>query len=276
MGSIHTQHDGDVLGRGLSGSIWNDCPFEEIHRDPSNGWGIKDDFVSFGGLLTSTAGNYHSAGGGGYKSYQDSGCTITQISYAASQSPGVIKLLQDGTDNDDCNMECGFGTGAMFSITAGQRLFYECRFAVSEVAANNFFFGLAEVGTTVTDGLITDSNALLATSSGKTIVGFNKLVAAPATLTTVYGTAAATATVHNSAAKTLVADTWYKAGFMFDGSYLHYYVNGVEIGSPVLYSATNVPDALVMTPAWVTKNSGAASNFFIDWFACYQSMYVAN
>lgn len=279
MGSLNTQHTSDKLGRGLSGIIWGDCPFNEIRNDPSVGWGIQSDFISFGGLLTSTAGNYHADGCSGFKSFQDSGGTITQVSHAATQSPGVIKFNQDGTSNDAVTMECGFGTGGMFTITQGQKLFFECRFQTSSIAAstNNIFIGLVAPGSTASTGaLITDSDALVATSSGVSLVGFNSLVAAPTAMTTVYGTAAATATVHSASALTMAASTWYKVGFKFDGNYLHYYVNGTEVGTPVLYSATNVPDALVMTPTWCIKSAGTDFDLSIDWFACYQEAYIAN
>lgn len=71
----------------------------------------------------------------------------------------------------------------------------------------------------------------------------------------------------------IVADTWYKFGLHYDGTYVHYYVNGNEIGTGVLPSATNFPNAEPLMPYFGSRLDGTdtANHCDIDWWAFMRS-----
>lgn len=274
MGSLNTQHVSDKLGRGLSGSIWGLCPFNEIRNDPSYGHGLYTDFNSFGGTVTTNVGTYSADGVGGIKSFEDTtGTSLLQLE--SSEAPGgIIRATIPATDNHQVDFEFGYGSAGSFTVTAGSKTFFEARVRFNTITTEFCFFaGLAEKTMAVNNGIWADD----ATATGtKDLIGFAVNSATATILRSCYGTNGTATTLH-SAAQTLVTATWYKIGFYCDGTYLHFYVNGTEVGTPVLTTATNVPDGVLLTPYFGLKNGAAtARTFDVDWVACYQELYQAN
>jgi hypothetical protein len=276
MGSLHTIHTSDVAGRGLSGPIWSSCPFEEIMIDPSYGHGYKTDFTTFGGTVTTNVGTYAADGVGGIKSFEDTtGTSILQLDNTVSEyAGGVIRGTMPATDNHQVSMEFGYGNGGSFIVGAGIKSFFEARIRLTTLTTELcFFVGLAEAGLSVNDGLWADN----ATTTGtKDLLGFCINSATATVLRPCYGVNG-TATTLVTTTKTLTSATWYKVGVLCDGKYIHFYIDGVEYGTPILTTDTNVPDGILLTPFWGMKNGAAtARTFDLDWLSCYQSQYQVN
>ncbi len=276
MGSLETKHGSDVLSRGLSGSIWNQCPLDEINKDPAYGHGFKTDLVSFGGTVTSNVGTYAADGIGGIKSFEDTtGTSILQLDNTVSEyAGGVIRGTMPATDNHQVSFEMGYGGGGSFIIGAGIKSFFEARIRLTTLTTELcFFVGLAEKGLSVNDGLWADD----ATATGtKDLVGFCINSATATILRPCYGTSG-TATTLITTTQTLTSATWYKVGFYCDGTNLQFFINGAKAGSAVATTATNVPDGVLLTPFWGMKNGAAtARTFDLDWMACYQNQVQLN
>ena len=63
---LTVRHQSHNNHRGLSDSIWGDCEIDQLVFRLQNGFLEKDEFLNFGGLVTSNVGTY-----GGYRSKSD-------------------------------------------------------------------------------------------------------------------------------------------------------------------------------------------------------------
>lgn len=273
--ALHGKHASDNGGRGPSGGLWGNVPFEESLIDPNVGYCFWDDFVGFNGLLTSTTGDYTSAGG--YSAYQDSSNTITQL---ATEVGGVVSIATDTTDNDESWLQLG-GATAVFgklAATGGKKLVYETRIRISTIASRNFFVGLAEEGFAAADA-ITDAGAMVTT---KDFIGFRSLEGDANGLDTVYQKGSQTTVVVKDDAQTLVAATWYKVGFIYDPNYyneakrIRFFIDGVEQADGVNSSAfddATFPGDEEMSPVWGVKNGTTTATVLdIDWVRIWQAL----
>lgn len=271
--ALHGKHASDNSGRGPSGALWGNVPFEESLIDPDVGYAFWDDFVAFNGLLTSTTGDYSSAGG--YSSYQDASNTIAQL---ATEVGGVVRIATDTTDNDESWLQLG-GSAAVFgklAASGGKKFVFETRIRTNAIASRNLFVGLAEEGFAAADA-ITDAGAMVTT---KDFIGFRSLEGDAAGLDTVYQKASQTTVVVKDDLQTLVADTWYKVGFIYDPSYynpakrIRFFVDGVEAADGVNSSAfddATFPGGEEMTAVWGVKNgTTTATQLDIDWVRIWQ------
>ena len=271
--TVYVRHGGDTTGNGPSPALWNRADVIEALAHPDRAYHAFDDFVSFNGLLTTTVGDY-TGQAGGYYSYQDASNTITQI---ATEVGGVISIATDATDNDESWLQLGGSTGVFGKIasTAGKLLIFEARFRISTIASRNMFIGLAEEGFAVADA-ITDAGAMV---TSKDFIGFRSLEGDANGLDTVYQKASQTTGVVKDDAKTLVASTWYKVGFVFDpnrvSDAIRFYIDGVKqpdvVASSVLDDAT-FPDGEEMTfVAGVKNGTTTATVLDLDWFRLFQA-----
>lgn len=244
-------------GRGYTPSIWNKMRLDEF-MFLGTGTIIQDDFVNWWGTVTSNVGTYASQSGG-WKSFEDTGDSALQI---ATEVDGVLRLLTDTTDNDSVSIASGGDLGGQFKFTSGLKNAFEARIRVDTVVTQDLFIGMTEEGLAVDNGLFSDADAV----ADKDYVGFILVAGASATLKGAYNTAGGTDVDVADATTTLVAATWVKVGWYFDGTQIQYYVNGVKVGSPVLYTATGFPDGEELVVAAHSKNgAGAARQFDIDW-----------
>jgi len=241
---LATTHLGQTTS-GLSPRIW-----DKVARAIQTPSGVNrlflagDDFASFHGTLTGTAGDYS----GGYKSYQDSGCTIAQV---ADAKGGVAKLSFDGTGaNDEIWLQSGGSAGVLGAIsdTAGAAhvTAFECRVKFSAVANSTLcgFVGLAEEGLAAADTK-TDTTGVFA---DKDCIGFDVVAADGDALNFIYQKAGQTLQTKISGVQALVADTWYNLGFIYEpdapcppAKRIKVYVDGVEQSTYV--TATNIAAA---------------------------------
>ena len=240
---------------------------------PELGFIWHDDFLSFADTyaVASNVGRY--AGDmGGYRSYEDTGDSIAA---SPSYAGGVIEFLTDTTDNDEVWLQGGAATGVLGSVsnTAGAvgnvLTGFECRFRTASVATGNLYVGMAEEGVAAAD-FITDGGAMITT---KDLLGFYVLEGALTTLKFTSQKASQTAvTITMTAA--LAADTWYKAGFLFDPEApttkrLKVYLDAVENATGLTgtqLDAAAFPGGEEMHAIMGVKNSTTtAKNLLVDW-----------
>jgi len=279
--NLYTVHKG-ANTTGLSPRIWSRLSGSMMASDGNKRLVlVGDDFTSFYGTVTAKVGDYS----GGYKSYEESGGSITQL---ATHTGGVIAITSDGTDNDDMALAAGGATGVFGAIsdTAGSDYVtaFEVRFRVSTVADDTgaFFVGLTEEGLAAVASMTDDTGVM----ASKDHIGFATVhrnggtAGTNAVLKFVYQKAGQTQVIKIAALETLVADTWYKAGFVCDPSAIPskriaVYLDNVEQSTYV--TATNIatasgsafPDGEELTFSALTHQGGAtgAHSLLLDWWA---------
>ena len=253
-----------------------------VHRGPSGFWPtdeilatiagqtggifLRDDFTSFYGLLTTTVGDYSSQSGG-WVSYQDSGNTITQL---ATETGGVVRITTDTTDNDEAWLSTGSGIVKVDDALRTGRLFFEARFRTTTIATRNIVVGLGEEGMAVADS-ISDSGVMV----DKDFLGFRSLEGDADGLDFAHNVASGGGYITTiDDVQTLVASTWYKAGFLIDLAAPTPYagrcfIDGVENGTYLTRTAIDAatfPAGEELAILLGVKNgAGAATILDVDW-----------
>jgi hypothetical protein len=74
--------------------------------------------------------------------------------------------------------------------------------------------------------------------------------------------------IHKADAHTLVADTYVKTGWTFDGrNTIRFFVNGVQVGADLKLNTAEVPDGIRLLAAFGAKAGAAAGKILeTDWF----------
>lgn len=243
-----------------SPAIWGKFPSQEaLAADPSIGFLLHEDFRAFPKNATNTtlpALNWN-------VSLSD-GATMLSAGIA---NKSAITLLSDG-DNEAALLVLG---SASIQVTRGskRKVGFEGRLKSSTITdtKHGIFLGLHEdlipTATSVLadDGTLTDEN----------FIGFHRLEGDGDKLDIVYKADAQTQQSFADAL-TLVADTFVKVGFLFDGDdTLKFYLNGVEyaaarLGATELVAAT-FPSDINLTPVFGVKNATASTpgSSTFDW-----------
>lgn len=251
-----------------SPEIWHLCPIEAIDAGRVRGWHIWEDFINFP-ALSATDADLHK-----WAVYADTGNTVAQI---ADEVGGVLQLNAD-TDNETAVITTGGNTGGFLSFTASTRVWFEARFKVSTIADTTFgaFIGLTQEGLASADGVI----AAGATFADVDYVGFWRPETDGDQCEPVFNKASGTDVVMEADAKTLVADTYIKAGFIWDPTYrqnrfLRIFFDGVEddqsdydtVGSKAntIDDTTNFPGSEEMAVTIVNEAGGTPGSLEVDW-----------
>lgn len=280
--ALYTPQVGQSGGRGLSPRLWSRVDGQALAPDgASNGYMIADDFLSFGGTVATNVGTYSN----GYKSYEDNSNTITQV---ATEVGGVLRFTGAAADNNESWLQSGYSTGVLGKIsdTAGsdKLMIFEARFRVSSVVDDvcSLFLGLTEEGLAAQNTKVDDTGVF----ADKDRIGFETVhtnggtTGTNAALNFIYEKAGQTAQTLISGVKTLVADTWYKVGFVYDpaaeaSKRIRVYVDNVEQSTYV--TATQIatatfPDGEELAfLAGMKAGTATASNLDLDWWAFYQA-----
>lgn len=246
----YINYKADGTGAGPSRGVWADFKAGEVDRFAH----VMDDFLTFTDQVSTEE---HA----GYVSYMDTGVTCTQVKTAQG---GVI-MFDSVDDSDSEGAITPVDSNILGSIvtTAGsnKKLWFETRVKFSATTNQSAFIGLAGANCPA-NGLLADAGTGI---SGKNLVGFSVLEADPDGIDCVYDTAAGYTTAKD-VAQVITADTWYKLGIHYDGTYVKYYVDSVEVAS-VLATADNFPDGVYLTPLFALKtHEGADKNLSIDWW----------
>jgi len=117
---------------------------------------------------------------------------------AADELNGALLLTNSAADDDVNQLQ---STEEAFRLTAGKKMWFECKMKISDATQSDFYIGLATTDTTIIAGT-TDS------------IGFRKLDGS-ATVSSI--TEDATVETTNTA-NTIVTDTYVTYGFYWDGS----------------------------------------------------------
>ena len=265
--------------RAFSPRIWS--RLQQIALATPNGddglYVIGSDLRAFGPTtaLSSTTGRYASDGGIVYLSYQDTSDTIAQI---ATDRNGAVTLTTAATDNNQSVLVAGSGAAsvmALISDTAGddKPCAFECRFKIGVLAETAAFIGLSEEGLAADSTLIDDTGAL----ASKDFIGFHiPAHASVATCSAVYRKAGQAATTSISGLKTMVADTYYNMGFVYDpgkptANRITWYLDNAEQTTYVTgtqIAAATFPDGEELQPIFTVKaGEASAKTLTLDsWF----------
>lgn len=255
--------------------------------------GVFDDFVGFGGVLSTNTGTYYS-GPNRYLSYQTASTLLTNVAFTptpASVAPtsiGAIIFQPTAAINDNDQISLQWGGHELtpygcfpFAVIPGMSkdLVFECRFKVSAITdgLGDLFIGLAGaagVAPAASAVPITQTADTLATTVS--LLGFHKLSGDGDKIDLAYERAGGTVATKADVG-TLVADTYIKAGFKWDShtKTLTPYIDGEPItGSRVsaaVAGATPWPnDFMAPVLASMQVNADTAMTMTVDWYAVAQ------
>jgi hypothetical protein len=296
MGNIMSGPSADALG--LSQALWSNIPLEMLLGGKNADLGIAmfDNFLSFGGALSTNDGTYHSEGNN-YLSYQTASTFIAPVALTptpASVAPtsyGAVKFSPTTgvADNDIMTLQWGgqlatpYGSYP-FAVVPGVSgdLVFECRLKLSDSSASigDFFIGLGGAGGTqlMTAVLpIADADTLTTTHS---LLGFSKLgTEADGAYLTHQRSGGTVARANKVAA--LVDNTYIKLGFRWDSAtqVLTPYVDGVPVDDYKVLAGTGTgrtgatpwPNNYMAPVCCCHQIDGTtAQELTLDWWGCAQ------
>jgi hypothetical protein len=244
-----------------SKKLWQGCPAAQIEAMRSiNGWGFFEDFTKFSTADIATTEVHN-----GFYWFLDAGSTVTD-----GDEVGGSIVLTEATSNESVGMQQQV---APFQIdtTNAYPLWFECRFKTSSIAddTGSIVAGLmhntaiSEVIPVTAGGIISDND----------FVGWHCLESDGDAASTSYKNGAATLGTTTGQA-TLVANTYIKLGFHFDGTQLVWYVDGEPLTTGVLTSTTlelaAFPNDARLGVVFLVASGTSARTAEIDWIGCYQ------
>lgn len=261
---------GADASRDISGSIWGDCPIEQLMLG-RGGWLFRDEFQSFQITPATTEGNW--AAEHGYSQFSSTGGTIANDT---TELGGAVAIGSDG-DNEGCSFRT---TSVPYQINLTKNDFwFEARILTSTIAdtKHNIFLGLMEnAALTATVPIAADG-----TMADQNLVGFHRLETAGngGFMDTVYKANGVTLVTVQAKAVTLVAGTYTKLGMRFvckrnigqGAGYLYFYQDGTQLATAKLIPSANgtdfpndVPLGLVFAVLNATGTTPGTSS--IDWW----------
>lgn len=269
-----TRYTGET-GRGPSPIIFGDMSKHLQNQLMGKCLVVYDDFGSV--PIHASAG-----ASGGYYTYQDSGVTIKGWGTCdLANALGVLEVAGNDADNDEGHLQ--MGSGAQFKIDNASsntgKVMFEARFRTESIADNGcaFMLGLGS-GDVGANTLVDDTGAYIATGA---FIGFQRLNDDGDQLDIVYQAASQTLQQVEANALTLVANTWYRVGFVYDpdqsdSKKITFYINGGDAGSYVTTTnidAATFPEGEALIPLVLTKvGTAAEAKFQVDYVAAVQYM----
>jgi hypothetical protein len=276
--NLYTTYKGSTY-RSLSPRIWSRIFGAAMPPDGSDQLYLTGSDFRLFGKTTAVAANVgrYNDGHCQYLSYEDTGDTIAQIE---TDRNGAIKFTTAATDNNEDWLQPGDtkSVSAIVSSTAADKklLAFECRFKIGQLAETAVFIGLSEEGLAGANTLVDDTGAL----ASKDMIGFHiPTHASVATCSFVFRKAGQTAVTLISGLKTMVADTYYNMGFVFDpladnSKRLIVYLDNAEqstYGTNTQLTAATFPDGEELQPLFGFKTGEAgAKTLTIDSWALAQ------
>lgn len=284
--ALQVGHRGQPSNAGLSPRIWTKFVQSCMSPDGDPGFFCGDDFLVFGESVAAASNIACFVSQlGQYKAYIDTSSSIAQL---ATQTGGVIALTTEAADNEEVSIcQGGAGTAAATSVlgalnrdTSPKLTCFETRFKVNSVADDvaAIFVGLMEENGAVHNAKVDDTGATI----DNDYIGFETVhtnsgtTGTNAALRAVYKKDGQTAVTSISGVQTMVADTWYKAGFVYDpgapaSKRISWYIDNTEQSTYVtdtLMNAAGFPDGEEMGYTAIVKTGSAASAVLsIDWWA---------
>jgi len=271
------RYRGSNSNRLHSQSFWNRDLIDAIRVGDRDGFYFFDDFQSGGAVQSSTA---HTWTGGSpgmrYLTYATASTTCKPSRTSGDYEIGVLECAGNDADNDEFYLTFdntyteGFGRSST-TAAAAFPWWFEARVRYSNVSnLTGKFVGMYNAGDAAT-GDIANGSASLADNS---YLGFRSISTSPTYMDAIYrnsgGSSERTAYAASSYSSLVIAaSTWVKYGLFWDGSYLHYYINGAEVGTGVLATATDFPDGDVLMPRIMLRSEEAISGqkLGVDWWS---------
>lgn len=195
---------------------------------------------------------------------------------------GVLVVSGADADNDECYIVMPY-EWLKFDATYGYKVYFEARVRKDAIAADStsgFLTGLVSVADVAAGLLADDTGALVATGD---FVGFHQKIDDVNGVDFLYQKDSQTQQLVLANAATLVANTFVKLGFLYDGTpgdlnCLKFFVDGVQKNiSANTVTAANIaaatfPDDVTVSPCFGFKMNGTgdANYAHIDWIAAAQ------
>jgi hypothetical protein len=264
MGNLwvdYAKGSGDT-DRGRSPGLWKGSHWDEIvggNYTQGMHWG--DDFQS----TPVTAARY----------------TLTEGDATASIGPvltgddGGLVFAMTTTDNQEANLNFTVDSSTFcqdIDTNSTFEVYFEARWKVSSVADDYIaaYVGLAEAGLTGAN-MQTDDTGVLSVKDflmHRTVHTNGGTTGTNAVLDAVFATSAGAEVDLKAASDTLVADTYVKTGFKFDGrTKVQEFINGVAGATSVAPAATNFPNGEKLTFACGAKlGSAVTASMTLDWW----------
>ena len=223
-----SEYDPTLQTTYAAGSLWQDCPLREYLHDPYIGTLIDERWDGYN--AQATTGNY----------------TLTQATTGtaaiSTTEPGVLNIDSGSTTvTQGANLQ---RLKAAVIPAAGKDIWAEFRIKTSFLTLQSFV------------GLKASNTTIIATSAlnGQNHIGWSTVTGDGVLLfvSDKAGTAITPAT-----ATTLVASTYVRLGFRYDGTAdtVQQYINGLPIGSSV--ATANIPK-VALYPSFVCQTSGTS------------------
>jgi hypothetical protein len=236
---------------------------------------VGDDFTNFEG----NPGTADSLTVGGYGCWTDTTTNDASINPLPTEHGGVIQLATNTTAHHQATITSGGGIGTLGAVThpddgSSYLTAFEARVRFGQVSGAMAFIGLSEEAL--------DANNTLSDTDGnladKDFLGFHVDAGGPTALDFVYEKEGQTAQVLKAAIQTIVADTWYKIGFLFDPDApperrLSLYVDNAEnatYGTDTQVDAATFPSGEELAFNATLKTVTANKTLDIDWWAYAQ------
>lgn len=253
----------DVRYEGLSQvgptpKIWKKFIAERLLSHPEEGHIVRLPVENFGGVVASTVGDY-----GAWKSAED---TTAGISQAMVDDRPVVSFSTSATDNKEVWLASNNNQAALGKIDPDDAtikvLALEARLRVRQIVTQDLFCGLTATGVAALD-FMSDADAM----ADKSVLGFRVLTADADGLDFVWKKEGQTEVVLIDVLQQLVADVWYKVGFLYDigapnGKKLKIFLDGQEqstYGTYAQLTAATWPDVALQLMAGI-KNAAAADS----------------
>ena len=227
---------------GPSPAIWDQCPWDEIGRDPSIGFRYFNDYM--GTIDVTTADGY-------IVTAVTSGAIVGDVA-----APGGVLIMDSAGNNasdDGVNVQlpnCGV------LPTASTKIFYEARVKVVDAGDDQYFIGLAGADSTLIAVGIMDDTVDKA--------GFFRIAASTADF---ISTIAARTTAEDATADVaaIVDATYVNLGFVIDGlTSIKFYVDGVLVETGT--STANLPNAFMcLSYVAQVEQTSADAELSVDW-----------
>jgi len=200
-----------------------------------------DDFV----VTPFSAANVPSS----YATQNDGGCTLALMT--SSYPAGYLVVTTAGLDNDGVNMQV---YGEAFLLAADKPCYFGIKLMIeNDATENEFLVGMTRTDTDVITG--TASGVFWRKDDGDTILDF---ITELATIEVAVQVAAVTAPA-----------TWYILEFIWDGTNLDSWVNGVL--QTRVAALTSLPQAVTLTPTIAFRaGEGVIKTYEVAWMRAIQ------
>jgi hypothetical protein len=253
-----TKYSGEEPTNGISYNLWNRLGnWRELLTDPSSAYSCWEDFSGFGlsAAVASNVGRYAGASGS-WKSYED-----TSTGFSNILTGGVLEY--DGTTTD--NLEGAIqrnGTPFVIAASGGKPMAFEAIVAKEVITDTlGYFIGLAQ-GASPGNSFIADAGNDIADVSA---LGFFSMDTDGDQADFIYQDSGDAFAVAANDFATLVAATYVKLGFFYDGTTITPYLNGVEYPESKITAATiaaaTFPSADQMSPIFAVKQGNNVDNY---------------